>query len=296
MDNSHVTDHPTQELPTLYRVLSPARSPGGKLVSVFADAGGDLQARAAVAGTPLSVFLEAYDLSGPHLRVYTPEREKGGSDSGAIAALSYLGARGELLDVAEVQMGGESTPAQLCGGEWLLRQGDSVVGERSADGVAERLGLGSIGRVHTARILRPTLAVELDSLEALQAISLDPEAVKALGKATGTTGLLLYIQGSAPELNVLGLGWADVLFRALGPLRGFAEDAASSNMFACLVGVLGARGLLPEEAGLLRGLQLKPGQPARLTAQFVARPGGASDLWVGGSALRDDVGVPDSGQ
>jgi predicted PhzF superfamily epimerase YddE/YHI9 len=265
---------------TLYRVLSPARAPGGKLVAVFADASGDLQARAAAAGTPLSVFVEYANVSDVVLRVFTPDREKGESDSGALAALAHLSTRGDLFDVAEVQMRGQSTPAQLCGGEWLLRQGDVTVQEMEADGVAERLGLSGVGALHTAGIVRPNLAAELSSLEELQAIAPDPEVVGALGEATGTTGLLLYVLGGVPEL-----GPASVSFRAFGPLRGFAEDAASCNMFACLVGVLGARGLLPEEAGLLRGLQLKPGQPARLTAQYVAQPGGASDLWVGGSAV-----------
>ena len=136
--------------------------------------------------------------------------------------------------------------------------------------------------VHAARIARPNLAVELDSLEVLQNIFPDTEAVRALGLATDTSGLLLYVQGGVPEL-----GYAIISFRAFGPLRGFEEDAASSNMFACLVGVLGARGLLPDQAGLLRGLQLMPGRPARLTAQYVARSDGASDLWVGGSAVPD---------
>lgn len=266
--------------PAHYRVLSPARVPGGKTVAVFPDASGDLQARAAAAGTPLSVFVEAAGISDVVLKVFTPEREKGESDSGALAALTYMGSQGGMLDVADVQMGGESTPAQLCGGEWLLRQGDPEVREPGVQDVAGLLGLGAVGAVHTARISRPNLAVELGSLEALQSAAPDPEAVRALGLATDTTGLLLYVQGGVPEL-----GHAAVSFRAFGPLRGFEEDAASSNMFACLVGVLGARGLLPEGTNLLRGLQLRPGQPARLTAQFEALPGGAAGVWVGGAAL-----------
>ena len=274
--------------PARYRVLSPARLPGGKLVSVFPGAEGNLQARAAAAGTLLSVFVQNVNVSDVVLRVFTPTREKGESDSGAVAALACLSGRGELLDVADVQMGGDTTPAQLCGGEWLLRQGDVTVQAISADAVAERLGLDMVGAVHTARIARPNLAVEVGGLEALQSFVPDPAAVRAVGEATDTSGLLLYVLGGAPEL-----GHAAVGFRAFGPLRGFDEDAASSNMFACLVGVLGARGLLPDQAGLLRGLQLMPGQYARLTAQYVAHADGASDLWVGGSAVPDSS-APDS--
>ena len=266
--------------PARYRVFSPARLPGGKLVSVFPGAEGNLQARAAAAGTPLSVFVQNVNVSDVVLRVFTPTREKGESDSGAVAALACLSGRGELLDVADVQMRGDTTPAQLCGGEWLLRQGDVTVQAISTDGVAERLGLPGVGAIHAAWIARPNLAVELDSLEVLQNISPDTEAVRALGLATDTSGLLLYVLGGVPEL-----GYAIASFRAFGPLRGFDEDAASSNMFACLVGVLGARGLLPDQAGLLRGLQLMPGHPACLTAQYVTQSDGASDLWVGGSAM-----------
>ena len=279
------------DLPARYRVLSPARAQGGKLVSVFMDAEGDLQARAASIGTPLSVFVQAASVSDVTLRVFTPTREKGESDSGAVAALTALSLPGQMLDVADVQMGGpdgsaQTTPAQLCGGEWLLRQGDVTVQQVDADGVAERLALPSIGPVHMARIARPNLAVELDSLEALQSFVPDTEALRALGLATDTTGLLLYVLGGVPQL-----GHAVASFRAFGPLRGFDEDAASSNMFACLVGVLGARGLLPEEAGLLRGLQLMPGQPARLSAQYVAHSSGASDVWVGGSAALEPASL-----
>ncbi len=269
------------DAPARYRALSPARVSGGKLVSVFPDAEGDLGARAAAAGTPLSVFVQSASVADVALRVFTPSREKGESDSGALAALTVLGMSGQMLDIADVQMGGETIPAQLCGGEWLLRQGNPAVNEVGSEGISERLGLEPVGPVHVARIARPNLAVEVSSLETLQAFVPDSEAIKALGRATDTTGLLLYVLGGVPEL-----GHAAVSFRAFGLLRGFGEDAASSNMFACLVGVLGARGLLPE-GNLLRGLQLMPGQPARLTAQYTPRAEGASDVWVGGSAAPD---------
>lgn len=110
----------------LYRVLAPPRKEGGKAVTVFSDASGELQSRAADAGTPLSVFVESADLSGVELQVFTPQNAKGTSDSGALAALAFLQPLGVLLDVVDVSMGGEVLSAQLCGGEWLLRQGEVV--------------------------------------------------------------------------------------------------------------------------------------------------------------------------
>ena len=260
----------------LYRVLASPRSGGGKTVAVWPDASGDLQVRAAGAGAPLSVFVESADLSGVGLRVFTPKKEKGSSDSGALAALAFLQMQGVLLDVVDVTMGGEVVSAQLCGGEWLLRQGD-VTATEVPDADLSPLGLLP-GTVHLASAGRPNLTVEVPDLTALDAFVPDAEAISALNRATNTTGLILYTAGSE--------GREDVSFRAFGPLKGFTEDGASSNMFACLVGTLGALGQLPEHLNLIRGVQRMPGAPSRLTAQFMLSAGGAADVWVGGRAER----------
>ena len=98
-----MTPDPTAAAPALYRALSDG-GVGGKRVAVFLD-GGDEQARAEAAGAPLSVFVQAADPTGLRLRVFTPTREKGSSDSAAIAALSALHTRAGLLDVVEVKIG-----------------------------------------------------------------------------------------------------------------------------------------------------------------------------------------------
>ncbi|WP_188901138.1 PhzF family phenazine biosynthesis protein [Deinococcus aerophilus] len=264
-----------------YRVLA-AQGEGGKAVAVFAgpegpDVGGDLQARAAQAGAPLSVFIQSVSPSEVSLRVFTPQKEKGSSDSAAIAALTHL--RPHLLDVAEVHMGGETLPAQLCGGEWLLRQGVPEVAEVKVAGTSADLSapLGlTPERIWTASLGRPNLVVEVGSLAALDAFMPDAQAVSALGRATGTTGLIVFTPG--------GPGHADLSFRAFGPLKGFLEDAASSNMLACTVGALGRLGRLPDDTHLLKAAQRKPGQPARLTVQFAGMAEG-SEVWVGGAAV-----------
>lgn len=258
---------------TLYRVLSPPGAEGGKAVTVFPDASGDLQSRAADSG--LSVFVESAGVEGVLLRVFTPTGEKGSSDSGALAALAFLQARGAVLDVADVTMGGEVMAAQLCGGEWLLRQGDVTVRAVRAD--LSPIGLPG-GAAWTASAGRPNLVVEVADLAALEDFTPDADTIAALNRATHTTGLILFTMG--------GPNRADVSFRAFGPLKGFLEDGASSNMFAGLVGVLGDLGRLPTTTNMIRGAQRRPGAPSRLTAQFTLGPDGASDVWVGGRAER----------
>ncbi|TSA83039.1 PhzF family phenazine biosynthesis protein [Deinococcus detaillensis] len=258
-----------------YRVYAAPRTEGGKLVSLFTAAEGDLQAQAEQAGTPLSVFIEATDAGGARLRVFTPLRDKGESDSAALAALSHLHAAGQIADVSSVWMNGQEFPAQLCGGEWLLKQGDVSV---SAAPGADVSGLGLTSElIQIASTGRPNLILELPTLEALTAFQPDFEQIKQLGRATATTGLIVY---------TLEAERAEVSLRAFGPLKGFDEDAASSNMFACLVGAISVRGALPQDEPLVRGLQMMPGQPSRLSAQYLPQSSGASEVWVGGAARR----------
>lgn len=265
----------------IYEVFAPRGERGGKQVAVFdgpfTDPSEELQARAAAAGVPLSVFVQVAGPGAVHLRVFTPTREKGESDSASIAALNWV--QGSLgTDFAEVVTGVVSTPAQLCGGEWLLQQGVVDVQEVQIDVSSLRLGEGAA--IHTAATARPNLVIELPTLEALDAFHADADTISSVNATTGTTGLVLYtlqVPEQGPQRR------ADVSFRCFGPLKGFLEDAASSNMFACLTGVLNARGQLDPEGSLIRGAQRRPGQPATLTAQY----GTVQEaVWVGGQAVR----------
>ncbi|GAA5435801.1 PhzF family phenazine biosynthesis protein [Deinococcus aquaticus] len=277
-----VTDSETAPVPDLRRVFAAPDGSGGKQVAVFLE-GGDAQARAAASGAPLSVFVQAADPTGLRLCVFTPTREKGSSDSAAIAALSAVQGSAGLLDVLEVtqgdpEAGGEVQMAQLCGGEWLLRQGVVTVQAVTADlSVLELSVLGLSGSglspAWVAGTGRPNLVAEVADLGALDAFVPDDAAVSGVNRATGTTGLILFCMG--------GPARADVSFRAFGPLKGFTEDAASSNMLACLTGVLGHLGRLPADSTLIRAAQRRPGQPARLSAQYAPADGG-TEVWVGG--------------
>lgn len=255
---------------TLYRVF-PEQRKGGKLVAVFLDTDGDLQARAAQAGVPLSVFVQSVSLSEVSLRVFTPQTEKGSSESAAVAALTAL--KTNLLDVTEVHMGGEVMPAQLCGGEWLLRQGVPQVKQFEAN--LPPIGLNAQA-CWIASLGRPNLVIEVPDLALLDAFTPDTAAISALNRATETRGLIVFTSG--------GPGRVDLSFRAFGSLKGFLEDAASSNMLACTVGVLGASNRLPADTNLLRAAQRMPGQPARLSVQF-AEVDADVEVWVGGSAV-----------
>ena len=261
--------------PAVFLTFSPAGGGGGKPVAVFTDGHGDIQARAAAAGAALSVFVTGQDDLNVHLELFTPQGRRGSSDSGALAALAFLQERGSLGDALSVHMGGEEFSAQWCTGEWSLLQGTATVHEVDAD----LSPLGLLARpAWVASAGRPNLVVQLPDLNALAAFRPDAEAISAVNRATGTTGLVLFTPG--------GAGRADVTLRCFGPLKGFLEDAASSNMFACLTGVLCAGAFLEAGVQIIRGAQVMPGRPAQLTAQFTPVPGGAEAVWVGGPVVR----------
>ncbi|MFD1730656.1 PhzF family phenazine biosynthesis protein [Deinococcus malanensis] len=195
-------------LPARYRVFAPPGDQGGKLVSVQPAAGEEASTQAAATGTPLTAFVEAVESSLVTLRLFTPTREKGASDSGAIAALAALQSR--VPDALDVQMAGETQAAQLCGGEWLLMQGDVRVQPAEAD--LSGLGLG-LCPVWVTSAGRPNLAVQLPDLDTLTSFVPGERPIAELNRATGTSGLLLFTTGGAAHV---GMARADVSFRPSG--------------------------------------------------------------------------------
>lgn len=277
--------------PQFYRVYSAPGVRGGKRIAVFDEAlsqgtPAQLQGRAAAAGA-LSVFIENVDADGVHLDVYTPTKHKGESDSGAIAALRHLQARGAVADLTSVWMQGQEYAAQLCSGEWLLSQGDGSAHTLEADpaSAAATVGLNCSDLrpatpLVSAEAGRPNLLLALRDAAALDRATPNAEAVAALNRATGTLGLVVYSLGGRQS--------EDVDFRYFAPLKNITEDNASSNTYATLLAGLSVLGLLDTQKGLYHASQgYAMGLPSRLSAQATLVAGGAAEVWVGGAAHHD---------
>lgn len=272
--------------PTLYRVYAAPKTEGGKLIAVFDAAAGDLQAQAAAASVPLSVFIEKVDADGVHIDVYTPSKHKKESDSGAIAALKHLQARGQISDLSSVWMNGQEFAAQLCGGDWLLKQGNATAHRLDADPVqaAAAVGLSAADLRPDTPLLnaeagRPNLLLAVADSAALDRAVPNSAAIADLNRATDTLGLIVYaLPGRVRE---------DVDFRYFAPLKNISEDNASSNTYATLLAGLSVLGVLDANEPLFRASQgYAMGKPSRLTAQATLVQGGAAEVWVGGSAER----------
>lgn len=270
----------------LHRVFPAPSTEGGKVVAVYPEAqkldAAQMQRLAAGSGAPLSLFVTGLELGQVTLRAFTPTREKGESDSGAVAALSWLYRAGLIPDVTDVLMQ-DLQSAQLCGGEWLLRQGDAEAKtlELRPLEVARTLGLGARALapfpVTQASAGRPNLVLPLRDHASLDAAVPDLNAISELNRETGTLGLIAF--------TTPGRRGEHADFRAFGPLKGFGEDNASSNTYASLLAALSLLELLPPDEPLIQVSQGEAtGRPSRLTAQALLDGPEAREVWVGGRA------------
>ena len=269
--------------PTVYTVfLEPAAPHGGKRIAVFEDARGlsrtEMQSLARLSGAPLTVFVTKNTGFALGLRCFTPDKEKGESDSGALAALHHLLERCECAEEVALEMGNEKMQARF-EDQWWLEQGTSQFTRVNPSPLfAQALNLEPED-LHptlpfaTVSTSRPKLIIPLSSVEVLDRIRPDYTALLKLNEHTHSSGIIaLALEGSRNGTN------AEMRF--FMP-RVQKEDNAGANTAACAAAYLRETGLL--EQGVWSGPVLELGQgyasgkPSRV---FVDARGRI--LWVGG--------------
>ncbi len=279
-----------------YTVFGANSSEGaGKRVAVI-ESGNlenhEFQKLAVESGEPLTVFIVSLSATEVVLRVFTPKKDKGESDSGALAALEHLSVKLES-DVKVVMV--DTMPAQRIADTWFLLQGDAQAYEVNVPAIETNAPIAlDIAPNDTplefpiaaATILRPNLVVPVSSAEILDSINPDLYAISNINEQTNTRGLIavfinpqaLKHPGSNPPRSST---WLD--FRYFAPLKNITEDNASSNTFATLVGYMAFVGLLPEGQCSVRASQgYAMGQPSELFAICESRASRADAVWVGG--------------
>jgi PhzF family phenazine biosynthesis protein len=241
---------------------------------------------------PLTVFITASSATEVSLRVFTPKKDKGESDSGALAALEHLNLK--LESQVSVHMS-ETMQAKRILDTWYLLQGDARASEVNVAAV-ETYGPIALNispndatleyPIAAATISRPNLIVPVNSFEILDSIVPDFEAITKINEQTETRGLIaafvnpeaLKHPGANPPRSS---AWVD--FRYFAPLKNISEDNASSNTFATLVGYMAFVGLLPVGQCSVRGAQgYKMAAPSELFAICESRESRADAVWVGG--------------
>ncbi len=279
-----------------YTVFAANSSEGaGKRVAVIESGkleDHEFQKRAIESGEPLTVFIVSSSNSEIDLRVFTPKKDKGESDSGALAALEHLNAK--LESEVKVMMS-ETMTARRINDMWYLLQGDARGYEVSVPDIetyapkALEIAPNDASLeypIAAATIARPNLIVPVNSSEILDSINPDLDAISRINEQTNTRGLIAVFINlelfkdptSQPQRSRTVLD-----FRYFAPLKGIPEDNASSNTFATLVGYMAFVGLLPEGRNQVRASQgYAIAQPSELFAICESQFARADAVWVGG--------------
>ena len=279
-----------------YTVFSPgAKLEGGKRVAVIESGmleNRQFQKLAQESQESLTVFITNSSATQIHLRVFTATKDKGESDSGALAALEHL--TQTLESEVTVHMS-ETMLAKRNDDMWFLLQGDaraSSIDTYAIDTYAPIAldlspSLTSLEYpIASAQITRPNLIVPVLSSEVLDQIFPEHDAIIKINQQTQTLGVIAVVinsealkhPGSNPPRSS---AWVD--FRYFAPLKNITEDNASSNTFATLVGYMAFVGLLPKGECSVRAAQgYKMGKPSELFAHATSRDSRADAVWVGG--------------
>jgi trans-2,3-dihydro-3-hydroxyanthranilate isomerase len=288
---------------------------GGNLASVVfgldMESVRKMQEIAASTGSPATVFVGVSDGlfrdEAPfplRLRFFTPEIEENVCGHGTIAALYALHARGGLngfafpdgafqletplgLQSAKLERGlawleypkpsAQNLEDDLPNANWdhalVLREHVAVALGLEPDDLHEDLP------VMLAGVGRPKLVCGVPSTTYLDAIEANPERIAELCDTAKATGLVAF--------TFPGRAQCFIDSRHFSYQNTVLEDAATGNAHAALTAYLTANQFFDNGSHAFSGAQgYAMGQPSRLEVRFEARDNQASNVWVGGKAIR----------
>ncbi len=288
---------------------------GGNLASVVfglnLESIRKMQEIAASTGSPATVFVGVsqglFRDEAPfpiRLRFFTPQIEENVCGHGTIAALHALYARGGLNGFGfpdgvfqlETPLGLQSAKLER-GLAWLEYPKPSA--QNLEDGlpnanwnhalelrehVAVALGL-ELEDLHEdlpvmiAGVGRPKLVCGVPSTTYLDAIEPDHDAIQKLCLEMRATGLVAF--------TFPGRANCFIDSRHFSYQNSVQEDAATGNAHAALAAYLTVNQFFDDGPHAFSGAQgYAMGQPSRLEVKFEARDNQASNVWVGGKAIR----------
>lgn len=235
----------------------------------------ELQAMAAQAGPPLVAFAR---LDSPRLasaRFFNPTREKGPSDSGAMAVAEHFRRQQQVDQGVRLEMGEEYLELVYEEQKWWTLQGDfgSAAPATDPEVFLEELGLAShFPAIWTGQLGSPkhNLVVWLPRERDLLGWQPPLEALAAWLQAHGTNGLVVAQWQTYPQR---------VNLRFFAPHKGLPEDNAGSYTLASLAGYLAAEVL---GTGFYQ-VEAWQASSSQLWVRFEVEDGQALGVEVGGS-------------
>ncbi|MCL6568417.1 MAG: PhzF family phenazine biosynthesis protein [Meiothermus silvanus] len=265
---------------------------GGKQFAVVegVDNPVEMQRVAAGSGTPLTAFILQAGGDSAAVRFFSPSKEKGSSDSGALAVAEHLRRTRRGGKRLQVRMGEEELEVFHSGGLWWSRQEDTRRHEFELDVTALIAALrldSSIVDWHkgicAAGNAKRNLIVPADPAE----VDPDLEAVAAINRATGTNGVVVF-SGPYNQVRFDPFDPAceiddshQIELRFFAPAKGIPEDNAGSYTLASLCGYLAWFWEGEQEYEVLQGVEM--GKPSRLWVRYESDGSRAVNIRVGGS-------------
>jgi len=263
-----------------------AAAPGGGKQCSIVEGVSDpqqMQQIAAQSSQPLTGFILNAGTGCVEARFFSPTKEKGSSDSGALVVGEHLRRQGAIQDRVRVQMGQEELEVSYQDGKWWSEQPETTV-YPFAEGLEELLRILGILEDYTyskefcaysGTHQKKNVIIGFDysawSTYKLDEIKPHLDWLASYNTRTNTNGLII-LYGS--DL------WAELRFFA--PAKGINEDNAGSFTLASVCAyasqVWGVTG--HSNFRVVQGQAM--GKPSELFATFIAENGSARNIMVGG--------------
>jgi PhzF family phenazine biosynthesis protein len=265
---------------------------GGKQFAIVegVDNPVEMQRIAAQTGQPLTGFILNTSPELVEARFFSPSKEKGASDSGALVIGEHLRRLGRAGDSLTVQMGGEGLEVFYHEGKWWGIQEDTCVIDKQIDKskVLATLGLPEsdcyIGEVFLTGGSKLNVAIPVKDNSILDNIKPDFASLKALQQEWEVNGFVAMTNSSR--------GLPD--YRFFSPAKGLPEDNAGSYTLASICGYIAQKYTLERQNDSMvlrleaaQGYSM--GKPSNLIAEFLANAGHATRVRIGGKVERLEV-------
>lgn len=258
---------------------------GGKQFAIVegVDHPVDMQRIAAQTGQPLTGFISNTGAELVEARFFSPTKEKGASDSGALVVGEHLRQLGRAGDKLTVQMGQEGLGVFYHDEKWWGIQEDTCVDDQEVDisRLLETLGLSKsdchVGEVFLIGGSKLNAAVLVRGASILDNIKPNFASLKTLQQEWQVNGFVAMTD--SPR------GLPD--YRFFSPAKGLPEDNAGSYTLASICGYIAQEHALKHPNGAIT-LRLEAaqgysiGKPSNLVAEFLANAGRATRIRVGG--------------
>lgn len=265
---------------------------GGKHVAIVegVDNPVDMLKIAAESGAPLTGFILTSSENHAEVRFFSPLREKGSSDSGALVVAEHLCRQERVQDRLNVQMGEERLEVFRQDEKWWSEQEDTWEHRLEVDipelAAALDLDWQDIDWSKDVRVAGNSKLNILVPVDRPDEVKPDQEAIAQLNRATRTNGVVIF-RGPFRRIRFSLSNSADqeedshqIELRFFAPAKGILEDNAGSYTLASLAGYLAWFWQGPQKYEVLQGVAM--GKPSRLWLRYQSDGHKAVDVCVGG--------------